>query len=322
MVGSHILRKWIALSAFACVAATAQDLPQSVDVDVPHVHMHVWYMFNYEAEPMLIENFSTNDPRNHSVYCISGLRGVQYELRDAFGNVVPARAEPWKHASDLVNGEGGVVPGAPDPCKTVESDFDQRRVLLYYLYPGLPRGKYTLRLTLAPQRSNESATSAPLTIIRNDALPTWSLSTTAEEDAAQRTMSLPHLRLEISLGHNGQEDAVLFEGFHTDDPIHYSVYCRTASLDVQYELRGASGNIIPMRRPWEPGTEVVLDSGAGYVPDWPDPCKTAMSAKNERKVLLRGLYPGLPHGAYTLKVTLTPRGGRDSAASEPFPVRM
>lgn len=312
----------LGLLLLAALGSPPPAQQQSLDVAVPGLSLHASLTHNAENEPMLIEDFSTDDPANQSVYCISGFFDVRYALRDASGEIVPENKTPWKLGSDVPYCfECGYIPGAPDPCKTVKTSQNQRRVLLFTLFPGLPRGKYTLQLVLAPRGSSERATSGPIVILQNDALPTWSLTAGAEKDWAERTLSLPHLRLETGLGHNGY-GAVLFEGFYTDDPVHYSVYCRTAFADVQYELRDATGKIVPMARPWKPGTEVVEDSGVGYVPDQPHPCETVKSAKNERKIFLPWVYPNLPHGKYTLKITLAPRGRTDRAEATPFIVFM
>jgi hypothetical protein len=146
--------------------ARAQQTAVSKTVSVPNLTVSIAAHYTaYVNRPVLFEEFSTNDPQNHSLYCVSGYLDVHYILRDSSGKVVPINKEPWKMGSDIPYGtETGFVPGAPDACKTVKTARAERRVLLTDLYPGLRHGSYSLQITLAPRGRSDHATSAPMTV--------------------------------------------------------------------------------------------------------------------------------------------------------------
>jgi hypothetical protein len=148
----------LALGAY--VPGAAQNTTRTLSI--PGLTVQVSLTRNYAGEPMLIEDFSTNDPKRHSVYCTSGLLDLQYVLRDASGRIV--KQDTSEMGSDIVAGDGGYVRGAPDPCKTVQSSRSQRRVLLSDFYPNLPHGTYQLQITLAPRGQSERTQAAPVTI--------------------------------------------------------------------------------------------------------------------------------------------------------------
>ena len=147
--------KTLALVSFSAVLfvistsdlANAQQTAVSQIVSVPNLAVQISLAYTaYVNKPVLFEEFSTNDPQNHSLYCVSGYLDVHYVLRDSSGKVVPIDKEPWKMGSDIPYGtETGFVPGAPDACKTVKTARAERRVLLSDLYPGLRHGSYSLR---------------------------------------------------------------------------------------------------------------------------------------------------------------------------------
>jgi hypothetical protein len=117
---------------------------------------------NYAGIPKLVEYFSTTDPANHSVACVSAFLDVKYALHDASGKLVPIDQEPWKHGLDQTIGSFGYVAGEPDPCKTIKQDMAIRTVLITYFYPSLAHGSYTLQVTLAPRGTDSRATLAPI----------------------------------------------------------------------------------------------------------------------------------------------------------------
>jgi hypothetical protein len=132
---------------------------------VPDMTVQISLVYN-AGVPMLMEAFSTDDPNDHSVLCVEGHLDLHYVLRNSLGAVVPINTDESKMHSDLppAGGSEGVVPGAPDPCKTLKVAKAERWLLLSDLYPGLPHGTYTLQITLAPRGSASRATAAPITL--------------------------------------------------------------------------------------------------------------------------------------------------------------
>ena len=61
---------------------------------------------------------------------------------------------------------------------------------------------------------------------------------------------------------------------------------------------------------------------AGTVPGAPDPCKTVKVDRITKSVLLSWFYPNLPHGVYTLRITLAPRGTAERATLPPFTIKV
>ena len=115
---------------------------------------------------------------------------------------------------------------------------------------------------------------------------------------------------------------VLLVTFSTNDPEHHSVYCVNAYRDLRYVLRDASGKVMPVNADaWKTNVDPIY-GGGGYVPGAPDPCKTVKAPVHQSRVLLRALYPNVPHGTYTLQVMLAPRGGKTAeSAFAPISVR-
>lgn len=144
----------------------------------------------------------------------------------------------------------------------------------------------------------------------------WNSAAAAQGD---RRISLPFITLQISLSHNYLRDIIIIETFSTNDPVHHNVLCRSGFLDVRYTLRNSAGDIVPVNKePWTRGSDQVLGSAANM--PGADPCATAHTPVSERRVLLSNLYPDLPHGTYSLQITLAPRGRADSVSAQPITI--
>jgi hypothetical protein len=135
-----------------------------LSASIPYITLRVQVSYNYAGVPKIVEEFSTNDPDNHSVFCLSSFFDVKYELRNASNKVIALDSKPWEHGTDIIQGGGGNVAGAPDACRTVKASRVTRAVLLSYFYPSLPLGTYTLQITLAPRGRSDRAAVAPFTI--------------------------------------------------------------------------------------------------------------------------------------------------------------
>jgi hypothetical protein len=134
---------------------------------LPHVDVAVTITRTSGGQPMLIENFTTDSPHKHSLCCISGFLDMKYVLRDSTSKIIPVSS---KGGADRVAGNGdtgaafssnGKPVTTPDPCKTIDSNAEQRRVLIPDLYPQLAHGTYTLQVILAPRDTAERAALSP-----------------------------------------------------------------------------------------------------------------------------------------------------------------
>lgn len=114
---------------------------------VPHLTLRVRLDTDDAGLPKLTEYFSTDDPQNHSVACVSGFLDVSYVLRDRLDRVIPSAPHPAHNA-----------------CTTLEQAEATRSVLISNLYPNLASGIYTLQITLTPRDQLERADLSPLTV--------------------------------------------------------------------------------------------------------------------------------------------------------------
>lgn len=155
--------------ALLVAASGASALAQEVGVaSLPYMTVKVTLTRTAAGVPRLEEAFSTNDSRNHNVFCISGFLDLQYVLKDATGKEIPPSKAPWTRGTDMQY-SGGMSwnpkgPEGSDQCKAIKTDKAFRVVLLPVLYPDLPHGMYTLRIVLAPRGTGDRATSAPLAV--------------------------------------------------------------------------------------------------------------------------------------------------------------
>jgi hypothetical protein len=156
----------LGLLTIRCVAAEEV----AAKVSVATVTLEITILHDDKGNPILREEFRSNDPGKYGVYCMSGFHDAQYMLRDSAGRVVAVNKEPWKYGSDIIMGGGGIPSGsglrpAGDPCKTVKAPIADRQFPLSYLYPNLEPGRYTLQVTLSPTGSGEYATTPPFEVI-------------------------------------------------------------------------------------------------------------------------------------------------------------
>jgi hypothetical protein len=106
--------------------------------------------------------------------------------------------------------------------------------------------------------------------------------------------------------------------FATSDPEHHSVVCASGFEDLEYTLVDASGRIIPQAK--DPAVHLLSDypissPGSGSQ----RPCEMKLSERTGF-AHLSWFYPGLEAGAYTLQVTLAPKGSSDRAKIGTFAI--
>jgi hypothetical protein len=155
----------LVLTASGRLVASPTNEPLIRGAALSTVAVKVTLTYTATHEAMLIADFSTKDPERHSVSCLSAFRDLTYILRDESGKVVPGDPEAWKKHIEVAAGGGGYARGAsPDSCSKIKVAINERRVLLSYLYPNLPRGTYTLQIGLAPRGSGKLAELAPITL--------------------------------------------------------------------------------------------------------------------------------------------------------------
>lgn len=151
-------------SAVLGIQAAAADESGVRKASLPHLTVSVSLDHASSGEPVLIEDFRTDSPYAHSVFCISGFSDMVYVLRDSNGAVIKQTGTGGMDVQS--GGIGEPVGGSWDPCKTVGADFQRRVVLLRYLYPQLAPGEYTLYVTLAPRGSPGRASLDPPFTVR------------------------------------------------------------------------------------------------------------------------------------------------------------
>jgi hypothetical protein len=103
----------------------------------------------------------------YPVGCLSAYRDLRYELRDSDGRLVPVSQQALKHppyeGSQLVMHP--VVGGPPRNCATNTNNGIWRAHSVFSaLYPSLPLGKYTLRISFTPRETGQHADFAPVPI--------------------------------------------------------------------------------------------------------------------------------------------------------------
>jgi hypothetical protein len=162
----------LSTNLLACIVAVhglsvspALGAPVSLTAATPYMTLRITVEKNYAGVPMLREDFSTNDPVHHNVLCASGFLDVKYQLKDSAGRMLAPDPQPWKRDSDMLQGGGGYVAGAPDPCKISRVDLVHRGILLTDYYPKLQHGRYTLYVTLAPRGSSYHTAFSPISIV-------------------------------------------------------------------------------------------------------------------------------------------------------------
>lgn len=93
------------------------------------------------------------------VGCLSAYRDLQYELRSERGRLIPVNPQalnrPQQEQSTVIH----VVKGSTGhPCSwNAQNGMWNPHALFSILYPGLPAGKYVLRISFAPRGTGHSA---------------------------------------------------------------------------------------------------------------------------------------------------------------------
>jgi hypothetical protein len=133
-----------------------------------------------------------------------------------------------------------------------------------------------------------------------------------------RSAAVPHLSVEITVWRLSGGRISLDERFHTDDSSRHSVYCIDGFSDMKYTLKDSQGSVILS----SPKGGFDLVAGGGGTPVGPghvaNPCSSVQVGFQQRRVLLSDLYPNLPHGTYSLTITLAPRSTAEKASAQPI----
>lgn len=128
--------------------------------------------------------------------------------------------------------------------------------------------------------------------------------------------SVSDVRVTISLSRAVMHNALMIIAtFTTDTPDSADVYCLSGYRDLQYVLRNAAGNVIPVNPDAWKFPDQVNYWGAG-------PCEAVKIPRKESRVLIPELYPNLSPGTYTLQVTLAPRGRAGRAPFRPIQIEV
>jgi hypothetical protein len=118
----------------------------------------------------------------------------------------------------------------------------------------------------------------------------------------------------------GPSDFMIYAEFESST---YPVGCLSAYRDLRYELRFSDGRLIPADRqtlehPPSEGPEVlnhVVAGSHGYA------CaRNAVNGVWRPRAQFSALYPNLPPGKYTLRISFAPRGWEQHADFTPVPI--
>lgn len=134
----------------------------------------------------------------------------------------------------------------------------------------------------------------------------------AQSNEKTQSVSLPYLTAEVTIGHTASHRVLADVTFSTNDRAKENVNCLNAYRDIKFVLRDASGAVIkedPSAWTRELDTMTQQDT---Y------PCEHLSWTTKDSRALLDALFPSVPHGKYTLYMTLAPRGRSDSAVFQPL----
>lgn len=153
----------VVLSTLGVSVALAQQIVASQTVSVPRVTAKVLVTQANNHSAVIDVRFSTysrtgyRTSGTYNVNCLSGYRDIRYVLRDSAGKILPMNANAWKNHGDILKSYLGTCKQWPWTTKTSV-------VSLSDLYPNVPRGRYTLQMTLAPRDLAERASFTPVHI--------------------------------------------------------------------------------------------------------------------------------------------------------------
>jgi hypothetical protein len=115
--------------------------------------------------------------------------------------------------------------------------------------------------------------------------------------------------VEVAIGpgadypHSGNSISAVFHA-HKDSPVE--VFCLSVNRDFHYELRNSAGEIVSVNQQAVNGHDLTP---GGSAPEGTYPCGNGHAGGTSIKWMpLALLYPNLPSGTYTLKMTFAPRG--------------
>lgn len=115
----------------------------------------------------------------------------------------------------------------------------------------------------------------------------------------------------------------------TSDPVHHSLGCLDPAKILKFQLVNAAGETVPIHLTGltfgpqscsECGVPRGLDANGRLLPT-PDPC-AHVTGIGELRARLRDAYPEVPHGLYTLRVTLSLPGMAAEAEFAPVTIRL
>lgn len=142
--------------------------PSTSTATLPHLTVSISMSRNYADAPIIVANFSTDDPAHHSVICMSGA-DFKVVLRDSSGKLIPmggniaAAFQPVQGGGGVASSSSGAALPIPDPC-AIPLSSKQLRALLSDLYPDLTHGEYFLQVTVAPAGSADQAILKPFDV--------------------------------------------------------------------------------------------------------------------------------------------------------------
>lgn len=139
----------------------------------------------------------------------------------------------------------------------------------------------------------------------------------AQQVITRQTETLSHLTANLSIVYKPDHKAVIIVLFSTDSRSKQNVNCLNAYRDIQYKLRDSSGQVMhgdPAA--WTKAYDATFQQYFEH------PCDKLPWTEKDSRALLDVLYPNLPHGTYTLEMTLAPRGRSDRVPFLPVTLQL
>jgi hypothetical protein len=146
------------------------------------------------------------------------------------------------------------------------------------------------------------------------------LSTTdsfGQSSDGRQSASLPYLNAQVAIEYTPSRKAIAEFTFSTNDRAKENVNCLNAYRDIKYILRSTSGAIIKAdSNAWTKRPDTMTEQYSEH------PCEQLPWRSKDSRAFLETLFPGAPHGQYTLYMTLAPRGRSQTAGFHPVTITL
>lgn len=149
------------------------------------------------------------------------------------------------------------------------------------------------------------------------------IGTNAQPQSTKQTVTVGALSATIEVIPVLPNEYEINAQFHSSAPSTYAAGCLSAYRDLQYTLYDNNGKVVPLdpevlRNPPFEGKSISGQSA--HMLDRPPSCSQNGTRDGGGYALLSKLYPHLPAGTYSLRVSFAPRGLAQQTAFVPVPI--